>query len=105
MALCALQQLGADGCGGNGTPSGTANCDQTALCQGTCDAQNAPASCGCACNRQLDPKKALSLLINDACSSAKCPVQCGPPPAGNGPSCLACFAQVCQAENAQCVAN
>jgi len=103
MALCAWKQDSASVCDGGAIPSGVETCDEVATCEGDCDSINAPPSCGCQCQVQLDPAKSLNLLINDQCAGGKCPSECGP--TGNGPSCLACYNELCQTEQAQCVAN
>lgn len=104
LALCAFQQYAATFCAGSGgVPAGGASCNQTQACEGTCNAMGAPASCSCGCIAQMSAGRALNLLVNNQCSIARCATQCSP--AGSGPACNACFAQMCQPQNAQCTAN
>jgi hypothetical protein len=103
LALCAFRQGSAESCNSaGGVPDGGDSCNQVQACQSHCNTFDQPASCGCACEAALSPAKAINLLINNVCSTAKCGTHCLPP-TGNGPDCNACFASLCQTENAQCV--
>lgn len=103
LALCAFQASSAAVCGSApaGYPAGAETCGTAATCQGLCVGTNQPASCQCACNAQMAAGNAINLLINDQCSVARCPVECGP--TGSGSACLTCFQSHCQTENAQCL--
>jgi hypothetical protein len=102
LALCALRQDSAWTCGNEtaGYPAGSDSCGTAATCAGMCAVANQPASCRCACNARMAPAQAINLVINNQCALAKCAATCGP--GGNGPACVTCFQQRCQAENLQC---
>jgi hypothetical protein len=105
LALCTFRQASAIFCGNEmaAYPAGQSTCATAATCEGVCTAQNQPASCRCACWNALSPAKALNLLINNECATARCRVECNTP--GAGAACLSCFNQSCGPQNAQCVAS
>jgi len=102
LALCTFKQAGALFCGGaaGGTPSGGGTCKAAADCEGSCTAMGKPISCSCACWAGLAPAKAINLLINNECATARCKTECGA--TGSGAACLACHAAKCATEAAQC---
>lgn len=105
LALCTFMQASAAFCGSDtaGYPAGTGRCGAAATCEGLCTAGNQPLSCRCPCWSELNPSRALYLLINNECAVSKCKTECSTP--GGGAGCLACFAQKCSAENGQCMNN
>jgi hypothetical protein len=105
LSLCAFKQYAKDICGNvGGVPAGTNSCNDTANCEGTCNAtQPGVASCVCSCIAGLLPVKASALLINNQCALAKCPTECGP--TSSGAACNTCAANMCVSEHGQCASQ
>jgi hypothetical protein len=89
-------------CSTTGPLSGTGTCSATASCELNC-IQSGSCNPLCSCVGSVSPDVALNLLINNTCFGTKCATPCST--SGTGQECVTCFAQMCQAENQQCVAH
>ena len=105
LALCYFTAVAPTDCpAGGGVPAGSATCATTDTCQGTCNTNGSPASCGCACAAAIDPTLANDLLVINSCALEKCAGSCGSS-GTHGSDCNSCFQQMCASQRAACLAQ
>ncbi len=104
LAMCAFRQAAVTACGGvAGIPVGAATCAQAGVCEASCGTLSEAPGCVCDCWSALAPSRAINLLINNQCATARCPIACGPN--GSGSQCQSCFAQMCSDKESQCASH
>jgi hypothetical protein len=104
LAMCAFREYGHDVCGGSGgVPAGTATCNTTSMCEGTCNVSGTQPACSCNCIAAASPAIANALIVNNQCALSLCATECSA--AGSGAACNNCAATKCASQRSQCASQ